>query len=66
MVQPTSTCDSWNACLNVNLENEDPEIFTLIEKEKQRQWSGLELIASEVSFVEGNDELIFRILLLRL
>ena len=32
---------------NASLENHDPEIFDLIEKEKFRQWSGLELIASE-------------------
>jgi glycine hydroxymethyltransferase len=25
----------------------DPELFDLIEREKHRQWSGLELIASE-------------------
>ena len=29
------------------LEEHDPEIFDLIEREKHRQWSGLELIASE-------------------
>jgi len=29
------------------LEQADPEIFDLIEKEKTRQWSGIELIASE-------------------
>lgn len=29
------------------MEAHDPEIFDLIEKEKFRQWSGLELIASE-------------------
>jgi glycine hydroxymethyltransferase len=31
----------------VPLEQHDPEMFDLIEKEKHRQWSGLELIASE-------------------
>lgn len=30
-----------------SLEEHDPELFDLIEKEKHRQWSGLELIASE-------------------
>lgn len=30
-----------------SLEEHDPDIFDLIEKEKFRQWSGLELIASE-------------------
>ena len=34
--------------LNVPLEVEDPEIFNLIEHEKVRQFSCLELIASEV------------------
>jgi hypothetical protein len=29
------------------LEIHDPELFDLIEKEKYRQWAGLELIASE-------------------
>ena len=29
------------------LEEHDPVLFDLIEKEKFRQWSGLELIASE-------------------
>eukprot|EP00743_Colponemidia_sp_Colp-15_P000629 GILK01000702.1.p1 GENE.GILK01000702.1~~GILK01000702.1.p1 ORF type:complete len:480 (-),score=93.28 GILK01000702.1:255-1658(-) len=32
---------------NVRLEEADPEIFDLIEKEKERQFSGIELIASE-------------------
>lgn len=32
---------------NVSLEDHDPELFEIIEREKQRQWSGLELIASE-------------------
>ena len=32
---------------NVSLEDHDPELFDIIEREKQRQWSGLELIASE-------------------
>ena len=30
-----------------SLEEHDPVLFDLIEKEKHRQWSGLELIASE-------------------
>ncbi len=33
---------------NVSLEVHDPEMFDLIEKEKNRQWKSLELIASEV------------------
>jgi glycine hydroxymethyltransferase len=36
---------------NVPLEQHDPEMFDLIEKEKNRQWKSLELIASEVSIV---------------
>lgn len=32
-----------------SLAEVDPEIHALIEKEKERQFSGLELIASEVS-----------------
>lgn len=44
-VKPT---DSWNTCLNTTLEQEDKEIFQIVENEKLRQWSGLELIASEV------------------
>ncbi|CAJ0767272.1 9240_t:CDS:2, partial [Entrophospora sp. SA101] len=39
--------DSWNSCLNVPLHEEDKEIYELIQKEKYRQFSGLELIASE-------------------
>lgn len=31
-----------------SLEEQDPEIFNLIEAEKNRQWKCLELIASEV------------------
>lgn len=40
--------DSWNVCLNTTLEQEDKEIYDIVENEKLRQWSGLELIASEV------------------
>ncbi|KAL7750514.1 glycine hydroxymethyltransferase shm1 [Sorochytrium milnesiophthora] len=47
VASPTKSADAWNACLNVPLEKEDPEIFALIEKEKLRQFSCLELIASE-------------------
>jgi hypothetical protein len=32
---------------NQSLAEHDPILFDLIEKEKFRQWSGLELIASE-------------------
>jgi len=33
---------------NMPLSQSDPEIAELIEREKNRQWRGLELIASEV------------------
>lgn len=33
---------------NVALEEHDPELFDIIEREKNRQWKSLELIASEV------------------
>lgn len=36
--------DVWG---NTDLEDVDPEIYGLIEKEKERQWKGIELIASE-------------------
>ncbi|KAJ3042591.1 Serine hydroxymethyltransferase 4 [Rhizophlyctis rosea] len=42
-----SAADSWNKCLNIPLEQEDPEVFALVQKEKWRQFSCLELIASE-------------------
>jgi len=35
---------------NVSLADSDPDVADLIEREKNRQWRGLELIASEVSF----------------
>ncbi|KAK9762454.1 glycine hydroxymethyltransferase shm1 [Basidiobolus ranarum] len=47
MVYNTKPADSWNTCLNTTLEQEDKEIYDLIEQEKYRQFSGLELIASE-------------------
>ena len=42
-----SLCSTKMLPGNASLEAHDPEIFDLIEKEKFRQWSGLELIASE-------------------
>lgn len=39
--------DSAVKSLNVNLWDSDPELFDLIKKEKKRQCSGLEMIASE-------------------
>jgi glycine hydroxymethyltransferase len=41
--------DPWNSVLHTTLEHEDKEVFDIVENEKYRQWSGLELIASEVS-----------------
>lgn len=38
------TVSSWG---NTPLAEVDPEMFALIEKEKERQWKGIELIASE-------------------
>eukprot|EP01134_Creolimax_fragrantissima_P002645 CFRG2645T1 len=48
---------TWSRCstltiladpmLSRSLNDEDPEVYDLIEKEKNRQWRGLELIASE-------------------
>lgn len=40
--------DPWNKCLNTALEQEDPAVFDLIQQEKWRQYTCLELIASEV------------------
>ena len=34
---------------NMPLAAADPEVFDLVEREKYRQWQGLELIASEVA-----------------
>ncbi|KAJ3191844.1 Serine hydroxymethyltransferase, cytosolic [Irineochytrium annulatum] len=39
--------DPWNAALNKPLIEDDKEMYDLIEKEKWRQYSCLELIASE-------------------
>ncbi|KAK9793736.1 hypothetical protein WJX73_005989 [Symbiochloris irregularis] len=38
---------SWPQQLNASLEEVDPELYDIIEKEKNRQWKGLELIPSE-------------------
>lgn len=42
-------CDGeqWAAALNQRLEQTDPQLFDIIEKEKQRQRNSLSLIASE-------------------
>ncbi|KND03167.1 uncharacterized protein SPPG_02228 [Spizellomyces punctatus DAOM BR117] len=39
--------EQWNAGLNTTLEEEDKEIYDLVQREKWRQYSCLELIASE-------------------
>ena len=41
------TIDNWNSCLNTSLETEDYEIYSLVQKEKWRQFSCLEMIATE-------------------
>ena len=38
---------TWPKVLNQDLKEVDPEIVDIIEKEKNRQWKGLELIPSE-------------------
>lgn len=45
-----STCKTtvMDPMLNTSLEQADPDVYALIEKEKHRQKYGLELIASEV------------------
>lgn len=47
MVPSQRQVDSWNAALNAPLMQEDPEVYALIQQEMFRQFSGLELIASE-------------------
>jgi glycine hydroxymethyltransferase len=39
--------NNGNQCGNMSLKDWDPEIYDLIKKEEYRQFSGLELIASE-------------------
>jgi hypothetical protein len=52
--QPSILCPPLAATIypqpgNVSLQEHDPEMYDLIEREKSRQWRSLELIASEVS-----------------
>jgi glycine hydroxymethyltransferase len=42
-----SNPSQWPKVLNQSLEEVDPDIFDIIEHEKNRQWKGLELIPSE-------------------
>lgn len=47
-VQPMTSGSPWaSAMLNAPLDKVDPEIFDIIEKEKNRQWRGIQLIPSE-------------------
>lgn len=45
-----------NQCLYTTLAEADPEVHKLVELETWRQFSGLELIASEVSRSRPNSE----------
>ncbi|CAG8617320.1 9987_t:CDS:2 [Dentiscutata erythropus] len=58
MAAVTREVEAWNSNLNTSLQEEDKEIYDLIQKEKYRQFSGLELIASEnftsLSVMEAN------------
>eukprot|EP00188_Purpureofilum_apyrenoidigerum_P002325 Plantae.Rhodophyta-Purpureofilum_apyrenoidigerum.ctg24343.p1 GENE.Plantae.Rhodophyta-Purpureofilum_apyrenoidigerum.ctg24343~~Plantae.Rhodophyta-Purpureofilum_apyrenoidigerum.ctg24343.p1 ORF type:complete len:501 (-),score=80.62 Plantae.Rhodophyta-Purpureofilum_apyrenoidigerum.ctg24343:121-1623(-) len=48
MAEPSTTSCPWAApMLNTPLQKADPEVFDIIEKEKNRQWRGLQLIPSE-------------------
>lgn len=38
---------TWPKLCNADLEQMDPELYDIIEMEKNRQWKGLELIPSE-------------------
>ncbi|DBA80461.1 TPA: glycine hydroxymethyltransferase shm1 [Trebouxia sp. C0005] len=44
---------TWPKQLNASLEEVDPELYDIIEKEKNRQFKGLELIPSE-NFVSSS------------
>ena len=41
--------EKWAAQLNASLKDVDPELFDIIEHEKNRQYKGLQLIPSEVN-----------------
>ncbi|CAK1547292.1 unnamed protein product [Leptosia nina] len=47
LTTPRRFTSSMNNLLNGNLRDTDPELFDIIKNEKQRQKSGLEMIASE-------------------
>ncbi|GAB4816507.1 hypothetical protein N2152v2_003553 [Parachlorella kessleri] len=46
-IQTSRAHVTWPKVLNAPLEAVDPELFDIIEHEKNRQWKGLELIPSE-------------------
>lgn len=45
----TVNTEKWAQQLNASLKDTDPEMFDIIEHEKNRQYKGLQLIPSEVS-----------------
>jgi len=47
------TLPQWPKICNLGLEEVDPEMADIVEKEKNRQWKGLELIPSE-NFVSAS------------
>lgn len=46
-VRMVSNGDTSSKLMNTTLQESDPELFALIQKEKKRQTNGLEMIASE-------------------
>lgn len=50
---PATAHVSWPRLLNAPLSEVDPTLVDIIEKEKNRQWKGLELIPSE-NFVSAS------------
>ncbi|KAL6750456.1 serine hydroxymethyltransferase [Haematococcus lacustris] len=51
--EPDRSHVTWPKVLNAPLLQVDPELYDIIEKEKNRQWKGLELIPSE-NFVSSS------------
>jgi len=62
--------EKWAKQLNASLKDTDPEMFDIIEHEKNRQYKGLQLIPSEVSFigncktVEHSDLILFTLIVI--
>lgn len=48
----TAESKAWAKSLNASLQETDPALFDIIEKEKQRQRNCISLIASEVRAAE--------------